>query len=126
MSDDKKNPYQEYWDSLRSIAEEAKEAEKRGEDPQQFIHESVDGSHHIIYTYANLYVLQHGRNEDAVFDQMGSDALSGCNSYGEVMQRMAYYAMLADVEAEFADLPEPEEPEEDGASNTEGEPSTTT
>lgn len=96
----------EYWETVQRIAKEAKEAEKRGEDPSDFIHESVDGAHHVIYTYANAIVLREGRHEDAAFDAMGDDALAGVKSYGELMARLAYFAMRADVQDEFDELPD--------------------
>lgn len=107
MATDKdETSYRAYWDSVQSIAEEAKEAEKRGEDASDFIHESVDGSWWVIYTHANVAVLQHTTNEDAAFEQMGSDALIGVDSFGEVMQRLAFWAMRTDVEEAFAELPD--------------------
>lgn len=108
-----KNKRAEYWQTVASIAQEAKEAEARGEDAHDYIHESVDGSYYVIYTPANLIALQEGDNEDAAFENMGDDALADCRSYGDVMQRLAYWAMLADVEAAFSDLPDAEEAAED-------------
>ncbi len=102
-----------YWQTVESIAKEAKEAEGRGEEAMDFIHESVDGSHYVIYTHANLVVLQEGDNESAAFDEMGDEALSGCKSYGDVMARLAYWAMRADVEAAFSNLPDADEAEDE-------------
>ena len=102
----------DYWETVEGIAKEAKEAEARGEDPQDYIHESVDGSYYVIYTHANVVVLQESVNDSAAFDEMGEVALSGCNSYGEVMARLAYFAMRQDVAEAFYELPDVEEPEE--------------
>lgn len=105
-----KNPSQEYWETVESIAKEAKEAEKRGEDAGDYIHESVDGSHYVIYTYANLVCLQESKNEDAAFEV--GDGLGDCNSYCALMARLAYWAMRQDVDEAFEELPDDEEPEE--------------
>lgn len=111
MTDEPKNEAAEYWQTVQSIAEEAKEAEKRGEDAGDYIHESVDGSYYVIYTHANATCLRETDNENELFEQMGDDALAGCKSYGDVMARLAYWAMRADVDAAFAELPEVEEAE---------------
>ena len=116
MTEEPKNKRAEYWATVESIAKEAKEAEQNGSDPMDFIHESVDDSYYVIYTHANLIALQEGDNEDAAFENMGDDALADCRSYGDVMQRLAYWAMRADVEAAFAELPEADEPASEEAS----------
>ena len=36
-------------------------------------------------------------NEDAIFDQLGSDALQDCGSMGEVKCRVAFYAYSQDL-----------------------------
>lgn len=102
-----------YWDSVQSIATEAKTAEKDGQDINEFVHESVDGSQWIIYTGRNLECLKETSNEDAAFDQQGSDALDGCKSASAVYARLAFYAMQADVYEAIAELPNEEEEEED-------------
>ncbi len=119
MTTEPKNEQAEYWASVESIAKEAKEAEKRGEDPHDFIHESVDGSHYVIYTHANLTCLQASRNESAAFDAEGSGALDGCDSYGTVMARLAYWALRQDVDEAFSELPEADEAEEDAEEDAE-------
>jgi hypothetical protein len=95
-----------YWATVKDIAKEALEAEQRGEDAHDYIHESVDGSHYVIYTHANVTALQESENESAAFDDMGADALAGCDSYSAVMARLAYYAMSADVHQSLEELRE--------------------
>jgi len=112
MTNEPKNEHAEYWATVASIAEEAKEAEQRGEDAHDFIHESVDGSHYVIYTHANLTCLQLSPNESAAFDVEGSAALDGCNDFGSVTARLAYWAMREDVEAALSNLPDAEEPDD--------------
>ena len=112
-TDNDETSYRAYWKHVQDIAKEAKEAEKRGEDAGDYIHESVDGSWWVIYTHASMAALEHTTNEDAAFDEMGSDALAGCNSYAGVVQRLAFWALRADVNEAFAELPNDEEAEDD-------------
>lgn len=111
----------DYLDSVESIAKDAKDREREGGDASNHIHESVDGSRWVIYTWCNLKVLEWSKNEGAAFDEMGSDAISGCNSFGEVTARLAYFAMRRDCEEALAELPDEEEaePDTDGPSNAE-------
>lgn len=59
---------------------------------------------YVIYTHANATCLRESDNHDAAFEHVGDDALSGCKSYGDVMARLAYWAMREDVEAAFSNL----------------------
>jgi hypothetical protein len=89
------NPTAAYWDTVNAIAEEAHALPE--DERADFVAESVDGNHYVIYTYANAECLVASENEDAAFEEMGSNAVGGCDSYSAVMTRLAYFAMLADV-----------------------------
>ena len=91
----------DYFNEVAAIAQEAKEAEREGDDPFDFIHESVDGSRWVIYTHLARKVLEYSDNEDAVFD--GGD-LRDAQSMSDVFTRAAYFAMLQDVSDAFAEL----------------------
>lgn len=90
-----KDTYREYWNDVDTIAEEAKEnAEEYGSDVYDNVHESVDGSYWIIYTHAQLKVLQYTDNKDAINDVYG-DTLEG--SADTIIMQIAYFAMVQDV-----------------------------
>ena len=112
--------YRDYWAHVGSLAQEARDQANDGYDATDAIHELVDSSWWVIYTHANIACLMHSRSEDAAFDDMGSDALSGCSSFGEVVQRLAFFALRQDVQDAFYALPEPEEPEEEEPEEPQG------
>ena len=64
-------------------------------DPHDAIHEAA--GNWIIYTGRCHHIMRESRNEDAAFDHMGSDALSGCESFSDVVTRLAYYAVHQDI-----------------------------
>jgi hypothetical protein len=102
----------QYAREIKALAKNAKkETKERGQSKNEHrdralerLHEDVDGHEWIIYTWAYPYVLIHSENEDALFEQMGRDALEGLDNYAAVMQRMAFAAMLADAEQELETL----------------------
>lgn len=91
----------EYYSECQSIATETvKECEGNEESIQDQLHEAVDGHQWIIYTFYNLQVLQHSRNENAYFDDFGplvADDFSSC------MAKLAYAALMADVQEYLSD-----------------------
>lgn len=96
----------EYRQAVHDMAIEA--VAEAGEDFHEYATESVEQSDWIIYTVHNLAVIQHTDHDDAVFDVMGSDAFAGLKNTSEVYQRIAMYAMLADVEEEAQHILEDE------------------
>lgn len=94
--------YSCYWSYVDDVATEAIES-RHGGDPDRFIDETADGTSWVIYTHAAAQTLLHSQNESAAFDSLGSDALSGCESYGEVVSRLAYFAIRADIEEAYRD-----------------------
>lgn len=100
MSD--KITYQEYWAEVKAIAREAvSNCERNPDNAHDAAHEAVDGHQWVIYTVYNPQVLTHSASEDALFDQMGETTFT---SYSDAMSKMAYFALLTDVEAEMASL----------------------
>ena len=113
----------DYWEHVASLAREVEEQARGGCDRHDATWEAVDGSAWVIYTAGNLGVLRATRNDDAAWEN--GEGVDGCSSSSEVYTRMAFYALLADVEAEVSDeaCEEPEEPEdgeEDEESQTDG------
>lgn len=88
---------QEYWADVTRIAEDVYEREVAGDDRHDVIHEEVDSSQWVIYTARAMRVLQYSSNDDAIFEEMGSDAMNGVNAMSEVYTRAAYYALARDV-----------------------------
>lgn len=103
----------DYHESVASIAQEALDVEKEGGEPSDYVHESVDGSHYVIYTHANLTVLRESDNDSAAFDDMGKDAFASCESFAAVTQVLAYWAMRADIEQKLQELRDAAEETED-------------
>ena len=108
----------DYWDSIRSYAEEIREEAKdrcqdecgeecdRGMDCDTFravcsdlAHEKVDGSEWIIYYANHLSVIQHTENEEA-YAALG--VLKG--SWNDITTQVAFWAMLADLEQTIAEM----------------------
>jgi hypothetical protein len=87
----------EYWDSVRTHAECVAERTAAGEEFSDVLHEECDGSYWVIYYHASRQCLEFSPNEDACFDVMGDGALEGCDSYGMVTTRLAYFALQQDV-----------------------------
>ena len=100
MSDAIKNQ-REYYKEISALAKQiAEEVEGDTDRASDLAHEIMDGHQWIIYTYYNLQVLEHSRNESAYFENCGSlDA----DSYCDAMAKMAFAAMLQDVYEELQD-----------------------
>ena len=97
----------EYFESVRNIAREAiRAAQREGVDEQDVIHEAVDGSQWVIFHGRARFVCLISENEDAVIDQMGSEAFAAVASVQECFTRAAYWAMLQDVQDVLDDVRE--------------------
>lgn len=86
-----------YWkfiDSLISDAKKIKDTEKR----EDYVNEQILGSEWIIYNHKAAAVLATSDNYEYGFDTLDTDLMVGCKSCGELLQRMAYWAALRDVE----------------------------
>lgn len=95
----------DYRRSVQAIAQEIFD-ESPDDDRQDFdlIHESVDGSEWIIYTWRNLRVLQYSYHDDAGLEEMGPELFTGCSTMSEVYARAAFFAMRADVSESLLEL----------------------
>lgn len=89
-----KDTSREYWKTVKTLANLAEsEKEEYDTDIHKTVRESVEGSYWVVYTHAQLKVLQHTDNLDAIsmFGEIeGNDA-------GDVIMQIAYFAMVQDV-----------------------------
>jgi hypothetical protein len=105
----------EYRNDVQTIAEDALEqlrADHKNEladesidlddlDPSEMLHESVDSSQWIIYTYqAELVVTRYSSNRDMYCDHVDAQDFE----HGIPWSVMAFYAMLEDVNSVYSDL----------------------
>lgn len=94
----------QYWETVRGIAEEARSL-LEDDDRDQFIHESVDGSEWVIYTYAAQAVILITDNEDAYEETESLHELAGVlESASSLYTSIAYHAMRQDVNDHLAAL----------------------
>lgn len=96
--------YKEYRESVESFAQEAHERIADGEDEGDVFHEITDNADWVIYPAHSIAVLAHSENDDAAFDELGKDALDGCDSTASVYTRLAFYAMRQDIMEAQADI----------------------
>lgn len=102
----------EYRADVDSYAIEVRDRVRdEGVDEYDAIHDAVDGSQWVIYTYRARHVLMFSSNEDAFFDE--GIGFHGINSAGDLYMTMAYWAMRADVAEALAELPTEEEEQAD-------------
>jgi hypothetical protein len=90
---------QEYWAEIQSIAAECAQAD----EPRDAVHEACDQHQWITYTFYNLQVLQHSRNESAYFDENGRSPET--TDFSTLTAVLACWAMLQDVHEAMMDLP---------------------
>lgn len=95
----------EYVDECLAIAQIALDiVSEYGEDLQEQVSQDVDSHQWIIYTAYHTEVLRLSSNSNALFDDLGVTGLDGCTCLSDVTIRLAYYAMLADVNDALAKL----------------------
>lgn len=84
----------EYYQGVRSIAQDVIERVKEGEEESDVIHEAVDGSYWVIYTHANFQVLMCSDHHDAYSEDFGEPPVSD----GDInWAALAYATMARDV-----------------------------
>lgn len=112
------NAEREYYKTVQGFVDDLKSEIKEGnitdaDEAREYLEQSIDGCHDVIYTYAAMEVVRISKNDGAYFDHMGSD---GAVEDGAIQwSRLAYFALLEDVMEEVGDLDELfREPEEDG------------
>lgn len=113
-----------YWDHVRRLADEVEErirdAIKDGDpDPDvgDFLHETIDGSHMVIYTAQNFEVLRWCSDHDAYTNEFGEAPTERDGSLN--WAALAYGALMNDVRDSVADVDEIREGLETGAEETE-------
>jgi hypothetical protein len=90
----------EYFDTVRGIVEDLQRAIKDKEissedEAQDWLHETIDGHHDVIYTYAAQQVVLHSDHSGAYVEEYGTD---GIVANGDInWSVLAYAALLADV-----------------------------
>lgn len=90
---------QQYANECSDIARElVDECNADEEQMQDRLHETIDGHQWIIYTFHNMQVLQHSKNEDAYFDDFGTLT---AESFSDAMVKMAFAAFMRDVQEEI-------------------------
>lgn len=101
---------QEYRTSIDRLAREVlRRVREEDADEGDALHEECDGDQWVIYTYRAKLALTFSKNDDAIFDEMGADALAGVNSMSDVYSRAAFFAVRADVCERLAELRDEEE-----------------
>ena len=101
------NTQRDYWNTIKSIAPDAREEYPRHCDRlichvsddarSEYIWETVDGSEWIIYFANNETVLSATNNHDAI-DDVGIEATT---DWKQTRMTCAFYAMLQDVNDEM-------------------------
>jgi hypothetical protein len=97
----------EYEATIRGIVEDLTRAIKDKEvtdrdGAMDWLHETIDGHHDVIYTYAAMEVCRQSKNDQAYFDQFGSEG--AMDESGIQWSRLAYCALEADVLEEIGDI----------------------
>jgi hypothetical protein len=87
---------QEYWAEIASLARECAEADA----PSDAVHAACDLHEWVIYTFYNMQVLTHSRNENAWFDDFGT---LKATDFSGTMAKLACAAMMADVRDTMAE-----------------------
>ena len=116
--------YRRYRATVEGIVEDLKRAiaDKEVTDSDgatEWIEQTVDGCGDVIYTGRAMEVCRQSRNEDAYYDEgmYNADDFDGAIPWS----KLAYFALLADVNEEIGDLdelftePEPDEDEDEPA-----------
>lgn len=86
----------DYREDVRGMAQDAIDESTDEESMSEYIHESVDGSWWITYTWPSQFVLLISDNQDAYTDAFGA---TGAVADGAVnWAALAYCAMRQDVE----------------------------
>jgi len=71
-------------------------------DPSEAVSEAADSE--VIYTSRCHEILRASRNSNAAFEEMGPDALEGCDSEWSTVSRLAYFAYHQDLSGAIYDL----------------------
>jgi len=99
----------EYRDTVQGIIDDVKGEVANGtitdrDSALEYIEQTIDGHHDVIYTYAAQNVCRISRNDGAYFDDFGSEG--AVEDGGIAWSKLAYCAMRADVLEQIGDLDE--------------------
>lgn len=98
---EERNEQAQYWDDVKGIAADVKEEIDNGnlsdwDSVADYLHESVDGSQRVIYTWKAKMAVIYSDNEDAYFEETGESG--GAIQDGSInWSLLAFYAVMADV-----------------------------
>ena len=97
----------EYHETVTGIVDDLKRAIHDGDVTDEdgaieWIEQTIDGHHDVIYTSCAQEILRHSRNDGAYFDDFGSEGAITDN--GIEWSRLAYSALRADVLERISDL----------------------
>lgn len=103
------NAQRAYCETVRGFVDDLKSEIEAGhitdeEGAREYLEQSVDGCHDVIYTYAAQEVLRHSKNDQAYFDDFGTEG--AIDDSGIQWSKLAYCALLADVYEELGDVEE--------------------
>lgn len=113
MSETNEYSEHEYRKSIDAIAREAlRWVREEDASESDAVRELCDHARWVIYTYQSRMAIMYSRNEDAIFEELGNEALADCPSTGEMHRRVAFYAVCADVFDRLAELRNEEEASE--------------
>jgi len=110
MSDEHKITQSQYWREITALAKSIKKSRRKkksdsDDEYREYVDNEatqiVDGHEWIIYTWAYPWVLMHSKHEDQVFEDQGPVQ---AENYAQIMQVMAYGAMLQDLRDELSTL----------------------
>jgi hypothetical protein len=89
----------DYWQSVRTVAGEAASLliEGDADDLHDAALKSLDGTDWTIYYARMLQVMNYTDNDDALWVYYGPEGLGKPESWGDVLEKVAWSAMLADV-----------------------------
>lgn len=97
----------EYYESVKNMAEEAvaeamntspDDRDAAAEALDEYLNQSIDGSHWVIYTHENMHVLVASDNWLA-----GEEVLL-MGDFTRLLSQMAYYALLTDAREKAVEL----------------------
>jgi hypothetical protein len=98
----------EYAATVTGIVADLRQAVRDGDISDrdaayEWIEQTIDGHHDIIYTACAMEVLAQSRNDSAYFDELGT-ADGAVTDSGIEWSKLAFWALRADVLEELSDL----------------------
>lgn len=97
----------QYYDEVKSIAKELRNAIADGEAQYDYLHELVDGHQWVIYSAYNLEILLVSRNDEYMLTELGEESAVSALKDGGLSQlhmQLAYWALYADVLEAYEEL----------------------